>query len=418
MGEVYGVWPPLQADETLSSGYSKATTSRENHGLLSTRSELVDEVDRLTGHVEALSAELRAERAKPDAGELLRQERADIDAQIAGLADHLTACMTAAMSSVARLERDVLERIGETETKFTDDVIDLRSTQEHLNQTIGATGGLSDDVREAMMRETTQLRAALSDVEGRLRKEVAEVGVATEGLAAEVIDLRASYEELDARQFDAVVQSGRLREELQYEATRLQDSIRESLQVAEKATFRSSNAVNSIDALQADFDQATQAAERRLDMVESLIAEIDARVVETRTQSAAQYQALKIGSDASARSAELDLAAVAARVDERVVARVDEVVAHVDEQVAARVDQQVGARLAAALDRIDELEAVSYEHGRRGLAATDVVAVRVRRLEALLGGLETLSPEQFEEIRLAEPPEGWQFERRSRLRDI
>ena len=440
MGEVYGVWPSLTADQTLSGDYFRSSVPDGSLESLNTRSELIGEIARLTEQVAELSSELQTERAKPDADELLGDQRAEIDGKISAVSEHLTACMTAAMSAMVRLETQLLERIDQAEGRFGsqvakyqleqsavgDDVVDLRSTQVSLVEQLASLQVPGAEV--AVTDQVDELWVTLAEVAGQLREELSALRATTEGASSEVIDLRTRYEELDGRQFDAIAQSGRLREELQYESARLQDTIQESRQIAEKATYRSANAVNNIDALQADFDKAYKIAERRLGVMETLVSEIDVRVAESRTQAAAQFQALRAHQSTTAVAPEIDLDALTALVDRHIAARVDQhvaalvdhqVAARVDQQVAARVDQHVAARvdqhlagrLEATTNKIDQVELIAHEHGKRGLAAADAVALRVRRIEAQLVGLAN-SDEGFVGRRGSQPAGGWQFERR------
>ena len=117
MGDVKGHWPDLQADGTLARGQATLRDGQRIVDTNLTRGELAEEVTQLIGLVRVLSAELDAERSRPDPQALLDDHRQEIDDQMSGLFDDVKSCL----STLTRLETDVIDRLGQVEGESDSD---------------------------------------------------------------------------------------------------------------------------------------------------------------------------------------------------------------------------------------------------------------------------------------------------------
>ena len=409
MGDIKGHWPDLQADGTLARGQATLGDGQRIVDTNLTRGELAEEVTQLVGLVRVLSAELDAERSRPDPQTLLDDHRQEIDDQMSGLFDDVKSCL----ATLTRLETDVIDRLGHVEGQvsqesdsdplqeveyrmlgevaklqsgqgdLTEQIIDLRSSQLKVNERHGAENEQVERLQGQLDQVTLQLHQTLQSKEG-LGQQLAELRESHEHLMAHVVDLRSLQSELGSRQMAMIVENGRLRDELLLEASQIRAIVEESHEVANKAMFRASSTSDNNDALQAEFDQNAGVAEHRLGLLESLIVQVDqrllashAQVSELAAQAIAQAKASEIASEANTQTN--------AAPDEQVL------LAHIDAQVVAGV-QQSAERLNQAWlhtdQKLSHVEAVSFEQSRRGAEATEALVHRIRQLEARLAEFE------------------------------
>ena len=405
MGDVKGHWPDLQADDTLARGQATLRDGQRIVDTNLTRGELAEEVTQLIGLVRVLSAELDAERSRPDPQALLDDHRQEIDDQMSGLFDDVKSCL----STLTRLETDVIDRLGQVEGEsdsdplqeveyrmlgevaklqsgqgdLTEQIIDLRSSQLKVNERHGAENEQVERLQGQLDQVTLQLHQTLQSKEA-LGQQLAELRESHEHLMAHVVDLRSLQSELGSRQMATIVENGRLRDELLLEASQIRAVVEESHEVANKAMSRASSTSDNNDALQAEFEQNAGVAEHRLGLLESLIVQVDqrllashAQVSELAAQAIAQAKASEIASEANTQTN--------AAPDEQVL------LAHIDAQVVAGV-QQSAERLNQAWlhtdQKLSHVEAVSFEQSRRGAEATEALVHRIRQLEARLAEFE------------------------------
>ena len=405
MGDVKGHWPDLQADGTLARGQATLRDGQRIVDTNLTRGELAEEVTQLIGLVRVLSAELDAERSRPDPQALLDDHRQEIDDQMSGLFDDVKSCL----STLTRLETDVIDRLGQVEGEsdsdplqeveyrmlgevaklqsgqgdLTEQIIDLRSSQLKVNERHGAENEQVERLQGQLDQVTLQLHQTLQSKEA-LGQQLAELRESHEHLMAHVVDLRSLQSELGSRQMAMIVENGRLRDELLLEASQIRAVVEESHEVANKAMSRASSTSDNNDALQAEFEQNAGVAEHRLGLLESLIVQVDqrllashAQVSELAAQAIAQAKASEIASEANTQTN--------AAPDEQVL------LAHIDAQVVAGV-QQSAERLNQAWlhtdQKLSHVEAVSFEQSRRGAEATEALVHRIRQLEARLAEFE------------------------------
>lgn len=405
MGDVKGHWPDLQADGTLARGQATLRDGQRIVDTNLTRGELAEEVTQLIGLVRVLSAELDAERSRPDPQALLDDHRQEIDDQMSGLFDDVKSCL----STLTRLETDVIDRLGQVEGEsdsdplqeveyrmlgevaklqsgqgdLTEQIIDLRSSQLKVNERHGAENEQVERLQGQLDQVTLQLHQTLQSKEA-LGQQLAELRESHEHLMAHVVDLRSLQSELGSRQMATIVENGRLRDELLLEASQIRAVVEESHEVANKAMSRASSTSDNNDALQAEFEQNAGVAEHRLGLLESLIVQVDqrllashAQVSELAAQAIAQAKASEIASEANTQTN--------AAPDEQVL------LAHIDAQVVAGV-QQSAERLNQAWlhtdQKLSHVEAVSFEQSRRGAEATEALVHRIRQLEARLAEFE------------------------------
>ena len=405
MGDVKGHWPDLQADGTLARGQATLRDGQRIVDTNLTRGELAEEVTQLIGLVRVLSAELDAERSRPDPQALLDDHRQEIDDQMSGLFDDVKSCL----STLTRLETDVIDRLGQVEGEsdsdplqeveyrmlgevaklqsgqgdLTEQIIDLRSSQLKVNERHGAENEQVERLQGQLDQVTLQLHQTLQSKEA-LGQQLAELRESHEHLMAHVVDLRSLQSELGSRQMATIVENGRLRDELLLEASQIRAVVEESHDVANKAMSRASSTSDNNDALQAEFEQNAGVAEHRLGLLESLIVQVDqrllashAQVSELAAQAIAQAKASEIASEANTQTN--------AAPDEQVL------LAHIDAQVVAGV-QQSAERLNQAWlhtdQKLSHVEAVSFEQSRRGAEATEALVHRIRQLEARLAEFE------------------------------
>lgn len=405
MGDVKGHWPDLQADGTLARGQATLRDGQRIVDTNLTRGELAEEVTQLIGLVRVLSAELDAERSRPDPQALLDDHRQEIDDQMSGLFDDVKSCL----STLTRLETDVIDRLGQVEGEsdsdplqeveyrmlgevaklqsgqgdLTEQIIDLRSSQLKVNERHGAENEQVERLQGQLDQVTLQLHQTLQSKEA-LGQQLAELRESHEHLMAHVVDLRSLQSELGSRQMATIVENGRLRDELLLEASQIRAVVEESHEVANKAMSRASSTSDNNDALQAEFEQNAGVAEHRLGLLESLIVQVDqrllashAQVSELAAQAIAQAKASEIASEANTQTI--------AAPDEQVL------LAHIDAQVVAGV-QQSAERLNQAWlhtdQKLSHVEAVSFEQSRRGAEATEALVHRIRQLEARLAEFE------------------------------
>ena len=405
MGDVKAHWPDLQADGTLARGQATLRDGQRIVDTNLTRGELAEEVTQLIGLVRVLSAELDAERSRPDPQALLDDHRQEIDDQMSGLFDDVKSCL----STLTRLETDVIDRLGQVEGEsdsdplqeveyrmlgevaklqsgqgdLTEQIIDLRSSQLKVNERHGAENEQVERLQGQLDQVTLQLHQTLQSKEA-LGQQLAELRESHEHLMAHVVDLRSLQSELGSRQMATIVENGRLRDELLLEASQIRAVVEESHEVANKAMSRASSTSDNNDALQAEFEQNAGVAEHRLGLLESLIVQVDqrllashAQVSELAAQAIAQAKASEIASEANTQTN--------AAPDEQVL------LAHIDAQVVAGV-QQSAERLNQAWlhtdQKLSHVEAVSFEQSRRGAEATEALVHRIRQLEARLAEFE------------------------------
>lgn len=402
MGDVKGQWPDLQADGTLARGQATLGDGQRIVDTNLTRGELAEEVTQLIGLVRVLSAELDAERSRPDPQTLLDDHRQEIDDQMSGLFDDVKSCL----STLTRLETDVIDRLGQVEGEsdsgplqeveyrmlgevaklqsgqgdLTEQIIDLRSSQLKVNERHGAENEQVERLQGQLDQVTLQLHQTLQSKEA-LGQQLAELRESHEHLMAHVVDLRSLQSELGSRQMAMIVENGRLRDELLLEASQIRAVVEESHDVANKAMSRASSTSDNNDALKVEFEQNAGVAEHRLGLLESLIVQVDQRLL----ASHAQVSELAAQAIAQAKASEIANTQTNAAPDEQVL------LAHIDAQVVAGV-QQSAERLNQAWlhtdQKLSHVEAVSFEQSRRGAEATEALVHRIRQLEARLAEFE------------------------------
>lgn len=402
MGDVKGHWPDLQADGTLARGQATLGDGQRIVDTNLTRGELAEEVTQLIGLVRVLSAELDAERSRPDPQALLDDHRQEIDDQMSGLFDDVKSCL----STLTRLETDVIDRLGQVEGEsdsdplqeveyrmlgevaklqsgqgdLTEQIIDLRSSQLKVNERHGAENEQVERLQGQLDQVTLQLHQTLQSKEA-LGQQLAELRESHEHLMAHVVDLRSLQSELGSRQMAMIVENGRLRDELLLEASQIRAVVEESHDVANKAVSRASSTSDNNDALQAEFEQNAGVAEHRLGLLESLIVQVDQRLL----ASHAQVSELAAQAIAQAKASEIANTQTNAAPDEQVL------LAHIDAQVVAGVQQSTERLNQAWLhtdQKLSHVEAVSFEQSRRGAEATEALVHRIRQLEARLAEFE------------------------------
>ena len=263
---------------------------------------------------------------------------------------------------------------------LTEQIIDLRSSQLKVNERHGAENEQVDRLQGQLDQVTLQLHQTLQSKEA-LGQQLAELRESHEHLMAHVVDLRSLQSELGSRQMAMIVENGRLRDELLLEASQIRAVVEESHDVANKAMSRASSTSDNNDALKAEFEQNAGVAEHRLGLLESLIVQVDQRLL----ASHAQVSELAAQAIAQAKASEIANTQTNAAPDEQVL------LAHIDAQVVAGV-QQSAERLNQAWlhtdQKLSHVEAVSFEQSRRGAEATEALVHRIRQLEARLAEFE------------------------------
>ncbi len=292
-------------------------------------------------------------------------------------------------------------------------MLDLRSAQVQLGEQHGTAITDHQRIRAELDQVAVGLRETMQTLELQFSGEVSELRESHDHLMAHFVDLRTLQSEIGSRQMATIVENGRLRDELLREAEQLRAIVEESQETANKAMSRAASTADNNDALQAEFDENVATAERRLALLESLIGQVDQRLHASHTQvsqlaaqAVTHAKASEIAAQSRSQVASPDEPTLLAQVDARVAAVVNESSERFNEAW-----QNTDKKLA-------HVEAVSFENGRRGAAATDAVANRLRHLEARLDEFERLNVSGDAGEAGARPPDGWQFERRSRLNDF
>lgn len=326
MGEGSGSWPNFRTDITAARGQARAYVADTVDRSSQTHSELTAQVEQLTQQIHVLSVAVNSQRVVVENyahdQQLHHELRQDVSAQVEHLAAHVETCV----AGLSHLEENVEQRLSETEVRITDAVLEIQLEQS--------------------------------------------------GVINEVIDLRSLQVEFGDHQVETIVENGRLHQELRHEVSQLRAVVEESRELAEKANYQASSASANNDALQAEFDEAQRESERRLDVLKSLIEQVDHRSYE-RAQTTNNFVADTIN------------------------------------QTNAKV-AQVGAAVTARDQRL--------------VSSTATIAARIRELESRLASFEQRRPsQQFPTeqppssspaptavVAQPEPTFGWQFERRSR----
>lgn len=247
----------------------------------------------------------------------------------------------------------------------SEQVIDLRTSQDVLGEHVdvlasshsslgeqqGTTAHDQQLLRSEIAQETTNLRETIQAIRTELSGQVAELHERQEHVVAHVVDLRSLQGELSSRQMATIVDNGRLREELVHEAAQLRAMVEESRETAEKAMFRASTAANNHDAFQAEVDRNVEVAERRLQILESLIQQVDLRVSDSQKQ-VAQLAAHAVTGDGATHNVTI--------VEEHLVT------------------------VHTSVERLDEKLAEVEAHRRLGATEAESVADRLRILEGRL----------------------------------
>lgn len=437
MGE--NSWPEFRTDITAARGHARAHVTETASQVPRTRSELVAEVEQLSTRLDALSAAFETKHGDGETGghdrQLDEQQREEVTEQIHNLAAHVKSCVANQM----RLEQEVDQRIGEAEVgvgdsiaqiqahqrEIVDEVIDLRSLQVEFGdlqvETIEENQRISKELRAEIAKthdradtaiheaasaaasytalqaefDAAQVTSAdrmallrarieqnvdqrIGQAELRVADSILEIQTDQREIVNAVIDLRSLQAEFGDQEFDTITDSGRLRQELINEAATLRAMVEESRELVDKANYQASAASANNDALQAEFDAAQVESERRLELLQSLIEQVDRRSHE-RAQTTNSF--------------------------------------------VADTANQTNTKIA-------EVGAVVTERDRRHVSSTDAVANRIRELEGRIKGLEKQSvdvdppPAQQPSLEQAlpvsglDPKYGWRFERRSeRLRN-
>jgi len=276
-------WPELRSDVSAVKARVRKDAEIRVVDVSLTQGELSAEVVKLAEQVESLSSDMSAQQVGAHEG-----QREGVEEQIVDLVRMVKSCL----AEFARLDKAVNDRVGEVEDRvehglsvFGDiesDVIDLRSLHSEVGelhlQTVAENERLRAELRQELIRLEGGVRGRFSEVEARMEGDLEQVVSSQREIAEEVIDLRSLRSELGAAQMQSIEESGRLREELLAEAEQLRHIVEDARETAEKAMYQASAASGTNDALQADFDSAHAEAQRRLNLVDALIEQLDQRV--------------------------------------------------------------------------------------------------------------------------------------------